>query len=152
MSDLQINLLRLYLKGASLELPALPDAFLQPTQPHQDHLDMQLTVRAMENNIFEVSLRATLTLKMQETVIAVLEAEQAGLVQLLNANHDDVVTTILHVQIAAAVYGHLRVNMTDLLTRATLPAYYLPEIDWAAQLKARMAQDASPAVAAANNA
>lgn len=151
MSDPQINLLRLYLKGASLELPALPDAFLQPTQPHQDHLDLKLTVRSMENNIFEVSLRATLILKKQETVLAVLEAEQAGLVQIINAGHDDVVTTILHVQIAASVYGHLRVNMTDLLTRATLPAYYLPEIDWVTQLKARMAQPTAPAVAAINN-
>lgn len=152
MSSNKINLLRIYLKGASLEQPALPAAFLEAAQPLQDHLDMQMSVGSLGNNVFEVSLRATLTLKRQDTVMMVLEAEEAGLVQLVDVNPQDV-DNILNVQIASTVYGHLRVNMTDILTRATLPAYHLPEVNWVEQLQARLAQaGAKPALGSANDA
>lgn len=151
MATNQINLLRIYLKGASLEQAGLPLAFMDPSQPQlQDHLDMQMTVGGMGSNVFEVSIRATLTLKREEATLVVLEAEQGALVQLVDVAPQDV-DTVLNVQVASAVYGHLRVNITDILTRATLPALYLPEVDWEVQLQARLAQAGGKSILGAAN-
>lgn len=148
----QINLLRMYLKGASLEHPAAPVAFLDESgAPVQDKLDLQVQVGAVADGLFEVAVRATLTLSRDGKAMLVLEAEQAGLFQLTNVPAEDL-DIVLGVNAAAMVYGYLRVNFADLMTRATLPPMHLPEVNWVEQHQARVAQMAGkPAVAAAND-
>lgn len=136
----QINLLRMYLKGASLEHPAAPFAFLDDSgTPVQDKLDLQVNVNVVAEGLFEVAVRATLTLSRDNKAMLVLEGEQAGLFQLTDVPAEDI-DGVLGVNAAAMVYGYLRVNFADLMTRATLPPVHLPEINWLEQHQARVAQ------------
>lgn len=140
MPQPQMNLACLYLKGASLEHPAAPQAFFDDSEePMTDKLDIQLKTTPIGEDTFEVCVRATLTLSRDNAVLLVLEVEQGGVFQLTNVP-EDAVDGLLAVNAAAAVYNYLRVHVADLLTRATLPALYLPDINWVEQFQNRLAQ------------
>ncbi len=154
MAQPQINLVRMYLKGVSLEHPAAPIAFLEENAaPVQDNLNVQVNVTPLNQEFFEVSVRATLTLSREEKTLYVLEAEQAGIFQLTDVPAEDV-DGVLGVNAAAMVYSYLRVSFADLMSRATLPVMHLPEVNWLGQFQERMAQGAPrivPAAGAAND-
>ena len=150
----QVNMLRTYLKGASLEHPAAPQAFLDDSgAPIQDKLDIQVKVEVVAAGVIEMAVRATLELARDNKTMLLLEVEHAGLCQLTNVPAEDV-DAVLAIHVAPIVYGALRVNFADLMTRAALPPMYLPEVNWVEQHQNRLAQLSQPAgrtAAAAND-
>lgn len=143
MAQPQLNLIRMYTKGISLEQPSAPNAFFENEgAPLQDTLDLQQTINHGSNGVAEVALRATLTFKVEGKVVFVLEAEQAGVFQLSDAAQEDV-ERLLTVVAAPMVYSHLKVRVGDMMTWATVPSVHLPELNWVEQYDLRVAQKAA---------
>ena len=71
---------KLYVKDLSLESPNTPAIFLEREVPHID-LQLQTQHSPVEDGIFEVTLTATVTAKLQEKnkVMFLIEATQAGI-------------------------------------------------------------------------
>jgi preprotein translocase subunit SecB len=148
---------RAFLKGASLETPGIYDV-LQLTQPMHTDVNLGVSINGLQEGFFEVVVRATVTLRKEAGnpgALAVLEVDQAGVFELRNVDEQQKIDA-LEIGAPSILTGYLRAAVTDLLTRATLPPFYLPEINWVAireQVRAAQAATAAhedPAHAAAH--
>lgn len=124
------NIQRVYLKGTSLEMPHAPGIFIGQNEISMD-LRLEPKTAALSDGVFEVVLHATLTAKNPKDgkVWFLLEIEQAGIFELRNipAEH---VEGLLNIRCPTILHNYLRVQITDTLSRATLPQFILPEFDW----------------------
>jgi preprotein translocase subunit SecB len=124
------NIARIYLKGLSLEMPHAPAVF-KSTGECSVNLSVNTKHAELEPGFHEVVLVGTLSLtdNASQKVVYLLEIEQAGVFELRNipAEH---VEGLLTERCPAMLQNYLRVQITDTLSRATLPAFILPEIDW----------------------
>ena len=78
---------RVYLKEASLEQPNSPQILLEQEQPA---VDIQLGVDAtpVVDGIFEVCVTATITTKIGDRTVFLVEAKQAGIFEIRNVPQD----------------------------------------------------------------
>lgn len=154
MSQPQINMQRVYLKGASLEMPGAPQSFLTPGQVQvHSHLDIAISSVDLGDSAYEVAVRCTLTLTHPaqgadaSKVLAIVEGEQAGVFTLTDVPANDV-QAVLSVGCAQALFPYLRVNIADSMTRATLQPFHLPDVNFGAMFQqaqqANQPADASP--------
>lgn len=128
---------RVYLKGQSLEIPHAPAIFLEQGEMKLD-LHLSPTVQTLEGTISEVTLRATVTAKIGEKVAYVLEVDQAGIFDVQNLSAQDTMQA-LEVKGSEILASYLRAAVSDTLSRSSLPAFILPEINWLVAYQQRIA-------------
>jgi len=145
---------RVYLKEASLEQPNSPAILLDQEQPT---VDIQLGVEAAPaaDGVFEVCITATITTKIKDKTVFLVEAKQAGIFEVRNVPQDQM-NPILGIACPQIVYPYLRGNVADIVTRAGFPPVHLAEINFQAmydqqqaQLQQQQAGATSPIVASA---
>jgi preprotein translocase subunit SecB len=129
---------RVYLKEASLEQPNSPQILLEQEQPA---VDIQLGVDAtpVVDGIFEVCVTATITTKIGDRTVFLVEAKQAGIFEIRNVPQDQM-GVIMGVACPQIVYPYLRGNVADLVTRAGFPPVHLAEINFQAMFEQQQAQ------------
>lgn len=130
------NLTRCYLKDASLELPNAPQIFLEQVAPETE-MSLNVERQHLDGGFHEVAVQVTLTAKVGEKVLFLVEAKQAGIFALENVPEDDT-APLLEIVCANMVYGYLRPNVADLVTRSGLPPVYLTDVDFQAFYQARL--------------
>ena len=120
---------RVYVSGISLEIPKAPEVFLTQGEI-QVNFSVLNTPRQLADDTFDVKLDCTLTATLEGKIIYLVEMQQNG---IFRAQHipKDALLQLLEVHAPAVLTGYLRANLSDVLTRATLPMFFLPEIDWA---------------------
>jgi preprotein translocase subunit SecB len=121
---------RVYLKESSLEQPNSPAIFLQNEQPS---VDIQLNVAGepVADGIFEVSVTATVTTKIADKTVFLVEAKQAGIFEIRNVPSTQM-GPVLGVVCPQIVFPYLRGNVADLVQRAGFPPVHLQEINFQA--------------------
>ncbi len=136
------HLERCYMKDASIEMPHAPEVFVKPMQA-QPVVDMQFEVtgKVLSENHREVCVRATVTIKDQETVVMLAEVKQAGIFQVQGFT-DEQQMHIANVVCPAIVFPYLRANIADLVTRTSMAPVHLPEMNFEALFQQRLAQAA----------
>jgi preprotein translocase subunit SecB len=122
------DLRRVYLKDASLEIPNAPEIFLEAKEP-KVHIEVSIENKDLGNNAYDVTISVTATAKIEEKTLFLVEAKQAGVFEITNLPADQL-AKILHIVCPSMLFPYLRANVTDLLTRATLPPLYLAEINF----------------------
>ncbi len=129
---------RVYLKEASLEQPNSPAILLEQEQPS---VDIQLGVEAgqVADGVFEVTVTATVTTKLTDRTVFLVEAKQAGIFEVRNVPQDQM-SAILGMACPQIVYPYLRGNVADLITRAGFPPVHLAEINFQAMYEQQQAQ------------
>lgn len=142
------NIQRTYLKGLSFELPKGAETFLQQGAPHVD-LNIGVSNSSLQDGIFEVVLRATITSQIEGKTFYVLEVDQAGIFEVRNLPNDQL-QGVLEVSCPNILAPYLRAQIADALARATLPIFYTPEINWLAMYTQRMEAQAAAQVQAAD--
>ncbi len=137
---------RIYLKDLSLEQPNSPAILLEQEQPA---VDIQLGVQAepIAEGVFEVCVTATVTAKIKEKTVFLVEAKQAGIFELRNLAQDQM-GPILGIACPQIVYPYLRASVADTITRAGFPPVHMAEINFQAMYEAQQAQQAQPAIPA----
>ena len=73
---------RIYLKDLSVEMPNAPAILLEQGQPQ---IDVQLNLHAepiVADAIYEVAVTATVTAKLGDKVLFLVEAKQAGIFEI----------------------------------------------------------------------
>lgn len=131
---------RTYLKGISLEMPRGAETFVQQGNPHID-VNLGVSSAQLADGVFEVTLRGTLTGSIEGKTLFVLEADQAGIFEIRNIPAQDM-PGLLEVSCPTILTPYLRAQVADVLARATLPVFHLPEINWMAMQQQRIAQEA----------
>lgn len=131
------NLTRCYLKDASLELPNAPQIFLEQATPETE-MNLNVERQHLDGDFYEVSVQVTVTTKVADKVLFLVEAKQAGIFTLQNVPEADL-APLQEIVCAGMVYGYLRPNVADLVTRSGLPPVYLTDVDFQAFYQARLA-------------
>lgn len=135
------QLVRCYLKDASLEMPHAPEIFL--TAPaEQPNVDIQFEVsqrRLPMEGAWEVVVRGTITVTVKDQTMFLVEGKQAGIFDIRNIP-DEAVAHLTNVMCPTIVYPYLRAILADIVTRTGLPPVHLPEVNFEALYQQRLAQ------------
>jgi preprotein translocase subunit SecB len=107
---------KIYVKDLSLEIPHAPKIFLERESPQ---VDVQLSTQtaAIEGEIFEVMITNTVTAKIGEKVMFLIEAKQAGIFRLSNLPKDDI-EPVLAVMCPNILFPYLRELVSNTAVRA----------------------------------
>ncbi|WP_322469400.1 protein-export chaperone SecB [Hydrogenophaga sp. SNF1] len=135
---------RIYLKEASLEQPNSPAILLEQEQPT---VDIQLGVDAqpVAEGVFEVRVTATVTTKIKDKTVFLVECKQAGIFEIRNLPEDQM-GPIMGIACPQIVYPYLRGNVADVIQRAGFPPVHLAEINFQAMYEQQQAgQDTAEA-------
>ena len=136
---------RIYLKDLSLEQPNSPQVLLEQTQPQVD-IQLGMAAEVVTPGIFEVTVTGTVTTKVGDKVLFLVEAKQAGIFEIRNVPMEQQ-QGILGVMCPQMLYPYLRAIVSDVCTRAGFPPILLAEVNfqamYEAQQQAQLAQAAS---------
>ena len=129
---------RVYLKEASLEQPNSPGILMEQEQPT---VDIQLGVEAAQaaEGVYEVCVTATVTTKLKEKTVFLVEAKQAGIFEIRNLPPEQM-NPVMGIACPQIVYPYLRSNVADLVTRAGFPPVHLAEINFQAMYEQQQGQ------------
>ena len=140
---------RIYLKDLSLEQPHSPQILLEQSQP-QVEISLALGAGDIADGVYEVTVTATVTTKVGEKVLFLVEAKQAGIFEIRNLPNDQL-QAIVGIACPGIVYPYLRAIVSDVCTRAGFPPVLLAEVNFQAMYEAQQAQQAQQAVGASTN-
>ena len=129
---------RLYLKDLSLEQPNSPQILLEQTQPQVD-INLALGAAPIADGIYEVTVTATVTTKLAEKTLFLVEAKQAGIFEIRNIPEDQL-QQIIGIACPGIVYPYLRAIVSDVCTRAGFPPVLLSEVNFQAMFEQQRAQ------------
>ncbi len=79
---------KVYLKDLSVEVPNAPEIFLETEAPTLE-VNINSGARAVQDGMFEVVLTVTITARIKEKAIFLVEAAQAGVFQIRNVPEPD---------------------------------------------------------------
>lgn len=135
------NIQRIYLKDLSVELPNAPQILLEQGNPN---VDVQLNVNAenVVEGIYEVTVSATVTTKLGDKVLFLVEAKQAGLFEIRNVP-DEQMQPIIAIACPQIVYPYLRATVADAINRTGFPAVHLTEVNFQAMYQSQLDQQAA---------
>ncbi len=131
------NIQRMYLKDLSLEQPNSPQILLEQQQPNVD-INLAISAETVAEGIYEVCVTATVTTKVAERTLFLIEAKQAGIFELRNLG--DQTQAILGIACPGMVYPYLRAIVSDVCTRAGFPPVTLSEVNFQAMFEAQQQQ------------
>jgi preprotein translocase subunit SecB len=134
---------RMYLKDLSLEQPNSPQILLEQSQPQVD-INLAMAANGVSDGIFEVTVTATVTTKVKDKVLFLVEAKQAGIFEIRNVP-DDQMQGIIGIVCPQMIYPYLRAIVSDVCTRAGFPPILLTEVNFQAMFEAQQAQTAGQA-------
>jgi preprotein translocase subunit SecB len=141
---------RVYLKDASLEMPNAPAIFLESDNPKVD-VQLEVSDAPVVEAMHEVIVRVTVTAKVKDKVLFLVEGKQAGIFEMRNIPAEQK-PPIIGIVCPGIVYPYLRSNIADMISRTGLPPIHLAEINFEAffqQRQAALAQQAAGQAVAA---
>jgi preprotein translocase subunit SecB len=144
MSDEQatpvFQIQRVYLKDLSLEQPNSPAILTSTEQPLVD-IQLAVGMEQVADGIVEVSVTATVTTKIEDKTVFLVEAKQAGIFEVRNLPEDQM-GPIIGIACPQIIYPYLRGNVADVIQRAGFPPVHLAEINFQAMYEQQQQQAA----------
>lgn len=138
----QFTIEKIYLKDLSLEVPNSPQVFLERDAPK---VDIQLGTRAtpLEEGRYETVLTVTATAKIGDKTVFLVEAQQAGVFQIMNIPQDSL-EPVLQITCPNILFPYVRETVSDAIVRAGFPQFLLAPVNFELLYQQRM-QQAQPA-------
>jgi preprotein translocase subunit SecB len=149
MSDDQeqtFGIQRLYLLDSSFESPNVPAIFQEEWKPELN-LDLSTQSKSLEDNLHQVELKVTATVKVGEQVAFIAEVTYAGIFIVQNFE-DDVQKQMLGSFCPNILYPYIRTIMTNMVMEGGFPNLYLAPVNFDAlymQQKEQLAQEKTAA-------
>ena len=139
----------MYLKDLSLEQPNAPAILLEQAEPKVE-VQVDIQVNRLDQNNFEVTLVGTVTTKVGEKVLFLVEAHQSGIFEIRNMPEEQM-DPLLGIACPTILFPYLRANIADVISRAGFQPIHLAEINFHALYEQRASQVAQGNVTAASN-
>jgi preprotein translocase subunit SecB len=143
------NIQRIYLKDLSLEQPNSPQILLEQQQPQVD-IQLNLSAETVADGVYEVAVTATVTTKVNDRVLFLIEAKQAGIFEIRHFDGEQM-PAILGVACPQMVYPYLRAIVSDVCTRGGFPPILLAEVNFQAMFEQQRAQQVANGAAPSVN-
>ena len=134
---------RIYLKDLSLEQPNSPGILLSQEQPSVD-IQLALAAENVADGLIEVTVTATVTTKILDKTVFLVEAKQAGIFEVRGVPEDQM-GPLVGIACPQIVYPYLRGNVADLIQRGGFPPVHLSEINFQAMYEQQQQQAADDA-------
>jgi preprotein translocase subunit SecB len=131
---------RMYLKDLSLEQPNSPQILLEQQQPQVD-INLAVGAEQINEGVVEVTVTATVTTKVKDKVLFLVEAKQAGIFEIRNVPQEQM-PVLISVVCPQMIYPYLRAIVSDVCTRAGFPPILLTEVNFQAMFQAQQEQAA----------
>jgi preprotein translocase subunit SecB len=132
------NIQRMYLKDLSLEQPNSPRILLEQAQPNVD-INLGVSAEPIADGVFEVCVTATVTTRVHDKTLFLIEAKQAGIFEIRNLPEDQL-QAIVGIACPGMIYPYLRAIVSDVCTRAGFPPVVLSEVNFQAMFEAQRQQ------------
>jgi preprotein translocase subunit SecB len=136
--DPSFQIQRVYLKDISLEQPNAPEILLNQGEPK---LEVQVDIQAnqLDDVNFHVTLIGSVTTKVEDKVLFLVEAQQSGIFEIRNMPEEQM-SPLLAIACPTILFPYLRANIADMISRAGFQPVHLAEINFHALYEQRMAQ------------
>ena len=121
---------KIYVKDLSLEIPNAPQVFLQRETPEVG-IELHNSAAAIGDGVFEAVITVTVTSKIEDKTVFLVEVAQAGIFQIRNVPNE-AVEGILGVTCPNILFPYAREVVSDLVTRAGFPPVLLNPINFEA--------------------
>lgn len=148
MSDAQqpvFNIEKLFVKDLSLEVPNAPGIYLEREAPQID-VNMSTESRALGEDLYHTSITVTVTSKIGDKVMFLVECTQAGIFRIQNVPQDQM-AMVLGIGCPNIVFPYLRESVSDVIIRAGFPPLLLNPVNFEAlflQQQQAQQQQAAP--------
>ena len=136
--DPSFGLQRTYVKDISLEMPNAPQIFLEQEGPAVE-VSIKVGGQRLADTVYESTVTATVTTRIGEQVMYLVEATQAGIFEASNIPEEQL-DPLLGIVCPTMLYPYLRANVADLINRTSLPALHLAEVNFQNLYEERVAQ------------
>ncbi|HET7832073.1 MAG TPA: protein-export chaperone SecB [Gallionella sp.] len=140
------NIEKLYVKDVSLEIPNAPQIFLTQESP-QIEVQLHSQGDAVEDGVYEVVVTTTVTAKVGEKVMFLIEAKQAGIFQIRGVPNEEM-EPILAVVCPNILFPYLRELVSEMAVRAGFAPVLLNPINFDMLYQQQKQQQAQTAAAA----
>ena len=139
---------KIYVKDLSLENPGAPQSFMQQEAP-QIEVGLRTSGNQIDPDIYECVVTITLTAKVGDKTLFLVEASQAGIFTIRGVPPDQI-QGVIAVNCPNVIFPYIRETVADAVTRAGFPPVHLAPINFDALYAQQLAQMSQPAGVAAN--
>ncbi len=121
---------KLYVKDASIEVPNAPQIFTNREAP-QINVELGNSATKLEDGVFEVSIKVTVTAKIEETTAFLVEVTQSGIFAIRGIP-DENLEVVLAITCPNILFPYAREAVSDMVTRAGFMPVLLNPINFEA--------------------
>lgn len=129
-SESNFGIEKIYIKDISLEMPNAPEIF-QHLEPPEIEIAMSNSGEKVSDNFYEVVLKITVTARIKEKTLLLVEVSQAGIFELLNIPEENF-ERIFSVICPNILFPYAREVVTDMSVKAGLPQIILSAVNFEA--------------------
>lgn len=129
---------KLYVKDLSIEVPNAPEIFLEREQP-QVEIQLNTGGRAVGEGVYEVVLTVTVTAKMGEKTVFLVEVGQAGVFRIQNVPEEQI-EPLIAVACPNILFPYAREAVSDAVSRAGFQPIVLQPVNFEGMYMQRLQQ------------
>lgn len=137
---------KIYVKDLSLEVPNAPQIFLEREAPQVD-VQLHHVSNKVDEGVFQTELTLTITAKIGEKTMFLVEANQAGIFAIRNVPEADL-DPILGISNPNILYPYVRETISDAIVRAGFPPVLLNPVNFEALYQAQKQHESQQTAAA----
>ena len=107
---------KIYLKDLSVEVPNAPEVFLETEAPAME-VNINSAARGVQDGMFEVVLSVTITARIKDKTVFLVEVAQAGIFQIRNVPQQDM-APLLGIACPNTLFPYVRETISTVTSRA----------------------------------
>lgn len=132
---------RIFLKDISFEMPGGIETFGKKWQPKVSQ-DLNTEIDGIDEQHYLVTLKMTITVKLEDKVAYLIEVHQSGVFQIAGVD-EDLLKQALTVQCPHILYPYVREAVDNVVVKGGFPPLALPPINFEAIVAGAEAQAAA---------
>jgi preprotein translocase subunit SecB len=129
---------KVYVKDLSVEVPHAPEIFLEQQAP-QVEIQLNTEGRGLGEGVFEVVLTVTVTAKLEDKTVFLVEVGQGGIFRIVNVP-DEQIEPLVAVACPNILFPFAREVVSDAVTRAGFSPIVLQPVNFEAMYMSRLEQ------------
>ena len=134
----QFLIQRIYVKDVSFESPNTPAIYAEEWKP-ETNLQLNTQPTPLGNNLFEIELQLTITVKSNNTTAFLIEVTQAGVFEITGYDEEQL-NFILATHCPTILFPYAREAIASLVSKGSFPEMHLSPINFEALYAQRLAE------------
>jgi len=123
-----LSIQKIYVKDLSLESPGAPQSFFTQETP-QVEVGLRSRGEQIEQDVYECVLTITVTAKVGDKILFLVEAAQGGVFQIKGVPPSDI-QPIMGIHCPNVLFPYVRETIADAISRAGFPPVHLDPINF----------------------